>query len=153
MLFWMLVFSTAIYVRCCSRCLYECVLPCVAKRIIYVKLSIVLWYSCMTLCITEIWVNWWIVSSFYTSFLWISLHGNQGRFSSSALYFLYSTSLVHRVDRVLDLLALLHICTSTNIMLLGVGSLCSSFGFDPLSKVIFVTTYLRVHRPSSWWVV
>jgi hypothetical protein len=37
----------------------ECVSPCVAKRIIYVKLSIVL----------------------YTSFLWISLRGNQGRFS------------------------------------------------------------------------
>jgi hypothetical protein len=35
----------------------------------------------MTLCITEIWVNWWIISSFYTLFLWISLRGNQGRFS------------------------------------------------------------------------
>jgi hypothetical protein len=34
----------------------------------------------MTLCITEIWINWRIVSSFYTSFPWISLRGNQGRF-------------------------------------------------------------------------
>jgi hypothetical protein len=57
-----------------------CVLPCMTKRIIYVKLSIVLWYSCMTLCITKIWVNWRIVLSFYTLFLWISLCGNQGRF-------------------------------------------------------------------------
>jgi hypothetical protein len=73
-------FSAAIYVRCCSGCLCECVLPCVVKKIIYIKLSIILWYSCITLCITEIWVNWWNVSSFYTSFLWISLHGNQGCF-------------------------------------------------------------------------
>jgi hypothetical protein len=34
------------------------------------------------LCITEIWVNWRNVLSFYTSFLWISLRGNQGRFTT-----------------------------------------------------------------------
>jgi hypothetical protein len=74
-------FSAAIYVGCCSVCLCECVPPCEAKRINYVKLSIVLWYSCMTLCIAEIWVNWRNVSSLYTSFLWISLRGNQGHFT------------------------------------------------------------------------
>jgi hypothetical protein len=65
--------------------LREYVPPCEAKRISYIKLSIVLWYSCMTLCITEIWVNWRNVLSFYTSFLWISLRGNQGHFKGWGL--------------------------------------------------------------------
>jgi hypothetical protein len=38
------------------------------------------------LCITEIWVNWQNVLSFYTSFLWISLRGNQGRFSTTCTH-------------------------------------------------------------------